>query len=183
MLWSHVTSVLFLEASVLQSLGDAPAVRTSVWGEFLHLCTGLSDLRGLPGNVFARALKRCSFYTWRCGIAGFTCLVSSLESNSLVFTVPSGFMVREQEVPGAIQSVGLMEEGCAGGCQYEPSLLGQMAVQRHEVSHPQCFSVPRNEAHCLGFVGRVLLLLNAARDAGKEVPQASGCMKLNWLSD
>lgn len=36
---------------------------------------------------------------------------------------------------------------------------------------------------CLGFVGSVLPLLDAARDADEEVPQDSGCMKLNWFSD
>lgn len=107
----------------------------------------------------------------------------SPKSNSLVFTIASGVAVFEQDVPGAVQTVGLTEEGCAGGCQ-------RVFGQGRSLAEWLCRGMRHLSPDVLLYVGMkciawdlLLLLLDAARDADEEMPQDSGCMKLNWLSD
>lgn len=59
-----------------------------------------------------------------------------------------------------------MREDCAGGNWggYGHSLAEAQGIST------LMFFVHRNEVHCLGFAGSVLLLLGAARDAEEEVP-------------
>lgn len=89
--------------------------------EFPHLCTSLSDLRGVSWEfirIYLQVLsKRRLFYKWSCGTAGFTCSVSSPKSGSPIFAVASGLVVSERDVPGGAQPAGLAGEGCAGGCR------------------------------------------------------------------
>lgn len=89
----------------------------------------------------------------------------------------------EQDLPGAVQTMQVTKGLWRWPLACIWSLLGQMAVLGHQTSQPPCFPVGRIEVPRLGFAGGMFLLSNAARDADEEVPQGSGCMKLNWLSD
>lgn len=85
----------------------------------------------------------------------------------------------EQDVPGAVQTMGATKELWTWPLAGIWSLLGHMAVLGHKIPQPPYFPVGRIEVPCLVFAGSMFLLSNAAGDADEEMPQGSGCMKLN----
>lgn len=85
----------------------------------------------------------------------------------------------EQDIPGAVQTMGTTRELWRWSLARIWSLVDQMAVLGHQTSQASCFPGGRMQMPCLGFAGSVFLLSNAARDADEEMPQGSGRMKLN----